>query len=335
MDKTTFQAMVVSEEEEGRFRRSIETRSIEDLPHGALLIRVHYSSLNYKDALSASGNKGVTRHYPHTPGIDAAGVVAASDSDDFKEGDEVIVIGYDLGMDTDGGFGQYIRIPADWAVHRPQNLSLRESMIYGTAGFTAAMSADSLLQHGVTVEDGEILVTGASGGVGSLAVSLLAQWDYRVVAATGKARWHDTLRDLGAAEIVSREAITKGSERPLLHGRWAGVVDVVGGEMLSAAIKATRPAGAVTVCGNAASHELQTTVYPFILRGVTLYGINSANASLAYRRQLWQRLAEAWKPDALESLATERTLSELDAEIERILAGEQTGRVLVNLEAPS
>lgn len=332
MEETTFRALVVREEDDGRFERDVQSRRVGDLPAGSLLLRVHYSSLNYKDALSASGHKGVTRHYPHTPGIDAAGVVVSSEDEAFAEGDEVIVIGHDLGMNTPGGFGQYIRIPAEWAVRRPENLTLRESMIYGTAGFTAAMCVDRLVQHGVDVDQGKMLVTGASGGVGSIAVALLAQLGFRVAAVTGKQEKHDYLHELGAAELLSREEASDESGRPMLGARWAGVVDAVGGEILTTALKRTQYGGAVAACGNAASPQLNTTVFPFILRSVTLYGIDSVNVQREERRRLWQRLATTWKLEKLSFLATERTLEELDPEIERILRGEQTGRILVNLQ---
>jgi putative YhdH/YhfP family quinone oxidoreductase len=330
MENTTFQALVVRETADQTYTQSIETRSVTDLPAGDLLIRVHYSSLNYKDALSASGNKGVTRSYPHTPGVDAAGVVVASSSPDFAEGDEVIVIGYDLGMNTAGGYGQYIRVPAGWTVKRPSGLSLRDSMILGTAGFTAAMSVDRLVAHGIKPEDGEILVTGATGGVGSVAVALLAKLGYTVVAVTGKADRHDFLRGLGANEIMGREEAVD-VKRPLLRPRWAGVVDSVGGDMLATAIKSTQYGQAVTCCGLVASTELHTSIFPFILRGVTLYGIDSVECDIRVRPPLWQKLAAEWKLDNLEALATACGLDELGTEIGKILAGQQVGRVLVVL----
>lgn len=326
-----FQAMVVEETAVKTYERTIKTRSTNDLPAGDLLVRVHYSSLNYKDGLSASGNRGVTRNYPHTPGIDAAGVVVESSHADFAPGDEVLAIGYDLGMNTAGAFGQYIRIPAGWAVKRPEGLSLRDSMIWGTAGFTAAMSVERLVNHGLTPDHGEILVTGATGGVGSVAVALLATLGYQVVAVTGKADKHDFLRELGAAEVVGREVVTDEGKRPLLKTRWAGVVDTVGGNILANALKTTQYGGAVTCCGLVSSLSLDTTVLPFILRGITLYGIDSVECSLAYRAHLWHKIATDYKLPNLEALATERTLPQIDQDIDLILKGQQTGRILVNL----
>jgi putative YhdH/YhfP family quinone oxidoreductase len=327
-----FKAMVVREGEEGQFSRSIESRELGDLPAGEVLVRVRYSSLNYKDALSATGHRGVTRSYPHTPGIDAAGTVEESASPSFQPGDEVIVTSYDLGMNTPGGFGQYIRVPEAWVVPLPGGLSLPESMIYGTAGLTAGLSVGKLEGHGLSPDGGEILVTGATGGVGSIAVGILARAGYRVVAATGKPAAEPFLRDLGAGEVIPREDVRDTSGRPLLRGRWAGVVDTVGGEYLATVLKATQYGGAVACCGLVASPELPTTVYPFILRGVTLLGIDSQECPMDVRRRTWQRLAREWKLEHLDSLATERSLEELDTEIELILQGQQMGRVIVNLD---
>jgi putative YhdH/YhfP family quinone oxidoreductase len=331
MDEKTFQALVVRVTADNTFTRAIETRNISELPPGDVLIRVHYSSLNYKDGLSASGNRGVTRNYPHTPGVDAAGVVAASDSAVFAVGDEVIVIGYDLGMNTAGGFGEYIRVPVEWVVKRPSHLTLRESMILGTAGFTAAMCVERLVEHGLTPDKGEILVTGATGGVGSVAVALLAKLGYSVVAVTGKADKHDFLRELGASEVVGREVVQDDGKRPLLRIRWAGVVDSVGGDILANTLKTTQHGGAVACCGLVASPDLTTTVFPFILRGITLYGIDSVQADISIRPPLWAKLANEWHLDNLETLANERTLDQLDTEIDRILQGKQIGRILVNV----
>lgn len=324
-----FRTYWVEEQPDGAFRRSIVERSVADLPPGDLLIRVAYSSLNYKDALSAAGNRGVTRKYPHTPGIDAAGVVAESVSPAFQPGAEVIVIGYDLGMNTAGGFGEYIRVPAGWAAKRPAGLSLRESMALGTAGFTAAQSVQALVAHGVQPGGGEVLVTGATGGVGSVAVALLAQLGYAVTAATGKTEEADYLRGLGASLVIPRQEVDDTSSRPLLRERWAGVVDTVGGNILATAIRATRLAGSVAACGNAASPNLALTVYPFILRGVNLLGIDSANVPIGERAALWNRLASEWKPAKLDVMAREVTLEGLDAEIDAILQGQQRGRVVV------
>lgn len=332
MFKRNFRALVVEETEPKQFTRSIQTRSIGDLPEGEVLIRVHYSSLNYKDGLSATGAPGVTRTYPHTPGIDAAGVVVECAYDLFAEGDEVVVIGYDLGMNTDGGFGEFIRVPADWVVKLPPTLSMREAMIYGTAGFTAVLCVDKLVNHGIKPEDGEILVTGATGGVGSVAVALLAKLGYSVVAATGKVESaHDFLTGLGASRLISREEATDEGKRPLLREQWAGVVDTVGGPMLETALKTLKRETAVAICGLVASVKLSTTVLPFILRGITLYGVDSVEIHLDHKQRIWHLIAGDWKLDGLDSLVNEVTLNELEPEILKIMQGGQIGRVLVNL----
>lgn len=325
-----FKAMVVSEQEDGTFVRQITERTIDDLPAGDVLIRVHYSSLNYKDALSATGNKGVSRSYPHTPGIDAAGVVEASNAPNIKPGDEVIVTGYDLGMNTSGGFAEYIRVPANWAVPLPPQLTLKDSMIYGTAGFTAGLSVNALLD-GVAPEDGDILVTGASGGVGSMSIAMLSKLGYAVEAATGKLQEKDFLTALGAKELISRNELLEGAGKPILKARWAGVIDTVGGDLLANAIKSTQPGGIVTACGNAASADLPLSVFPFILRGVRLQGIDSQHCPMPLRVRIWKNLADAWKPEGLDTLYTETGLEALDEKIDQMLQGKLKGRTLVRL----
>ena len=331
MNSQSFKAMVVSRTEDGKFTREITTRELKSLPDGEVLLNVKYSSLNYKDALSAIGNRGVTRNYPHTPGVDAAGVVEESNSGDFEPGDEVIVHGYDLGMDTSGGFGQYVRVPADWVVNLPDGLELKESMMYGTAGFTAAQSVLRIVEGGVGPGDGKILVTGATGGVGSMAVAILGKAGYSVTASTGKPEQKQFLAELGAEEVIGREDLTDPSGRLLLKGQWAGVVDTVGGEILATAIKSTRQRGVVTTCGNVASHELNISVYPFILRGITLAGIDSASCPMKRRRLVWEKMSGEWKLDILERTCRTVSLEDLDPEIDVILKGGQVGRVVVDL----
>ena len=327
----SFKAMVVTETADKKFLREVTQKSLTGLPAGELLIEVQYSSLNYKDALSASGNKGVTRNYPHTPGIDAAGVVAESANAQFAAGDQVIVTGFDLGMNTSGGFGRYIRVPASWAVKLPERLTLKESMAYGTAGLTAALAVLRMQQHGLGKEQGAVLVTGATGGVGSVSVGILAKLGFHVVAATGKTSEKDFLNSLGAKEIVARDEVDDTSGRALLKERWAGVIDAVGGNILATAIKSTKRRGPVACCGNVASPDLSLTVYPFILRGVALLGIDSAECPMDIRTLLWKKLSQEWKPDFFHGLFSECTLEELSDKIDLILAGKIRGRVVVNL----
>ena len=331
MAAKTFKAMLVEEVEGGRFIRKITQRSLDDLPEGEVLVKVHYSSLNYKDGLSATGHRGVTKNYPHTPGVDAAGVVEESLSDAFHPGEKVIVTSYDLGMNTPGGFGQYIRVPAAWVVPLPDDLSLKESMAYGTAGLTAGFCMLKLQEHDITPDLGEILVTGATGGVGSFAVAMLALVGYQVVAVTGKTDEKQFLIDLGAKEVISRSAATDSTGKPLLKGRWAGVVDSVGGEILSTAIRSTKLHGAVTCCGNVASPDLPINVYPFILRGISLIGIDSQSCPMTFRQRTWEKIAHEWKLPDLDRQTSLCSLEQLDGEIDRILAGEQKGRVIVDL----
>jgi len=331
MDDQTFKAMVVEEASNKIFNRTIQEKTIGELPEGDVLVRVLYSSLNYKDALSAVGNRGVTRRYPHTPGIDAAGIVEDSRSDAFAKGDSVLVTSYDLGMNTSGGFGQYIRVPAGWVVKLPDNLSLKESMIYGTAGFTAGLSVYEISEN-LDSNAGEVLVTGATGGVGSIAVALLSKLGYSVVAASGKSEAQSFLTDLGAQRIVSRQEVLDDSSRPLLKTVWAGVVDTVGGDILATAIKSTHAGGTVTCCGNVASPNLPLTVFPFILRGVRLIGIDSQNCPMAHRAEVWQKLSAEWKFDQLQTLSQEVGLADLNPYIDKILKGGITGRTVVNLD---
>ncbi len=324
-----FKALVVSEQD-GRYVSQVVTRRVDDLPEGEVLIRVKYSSLNFKDALSASGNKGVTRQYPHTPGIDAAGVVESSSVPELNPGDEVIVTGYDLGMNTAGGYGQYIRVPAGWVLKRPDGLTLRESMLLGTAGLTAALCIDKLEQGGMITGQGPILVTGATGGVGSIAVAMLAGLGYEVAAATGKASQTEFLKQLGATTIVERSELEAGKDKPLLKERWAGAVDTVGGDILFNVVKSLRYGASVACCGLTAGTGFQGSVLPFILRNVNLMGIDSVEQPLVVKASMWDRLSVQWKTD-LSSIEHEVSLDALPQQIETILGGKMVGRVIVNL----
>lgn len=329
MTSTPFRALVIRETANG-FTRTIENRLVTDLPKGDILVKVHYTSLNYKDALSAIGNRGVTRRYPHTPGIDAVGVVVESTYSDIKQGDEVMVSCYDLGMNTDGGFGQYIRVPSEWVVPLPTELSMPDAMAFGTAGFTAALSVYKLMNQGVRPEQGPVLVTGASGGVGSIAVSILAKEGFEVVAASGKDA-SDYLLSIGATKVISREAVNNGVGKAMLRPKWAGVVDTVGGNILAYGLKTTKACGAVTSCGNVASGDLPITVYPFILRGITLLGIDAAECPIGLRKQVWDIIASQWKLEHLATLTTEISLAEIDEHIDLMLAGKTQGRIIVSM----
>ena len=331
MKNIQYKALVV-EEINGKFIQSIKTCETNKLPAGEVLIRVHYSSVNYKDALSATGNKGITKSYPHTPGIDAVGEVVNSINNQFKIGDEVIVTGYDLGMNTSGGFGQYISVPAQWVVKLPECLSMKESMIIGTAGFTAGISVLRLIDL-VKPTDGKIIVTGATGGVGSVAISLLSKLGYQIVAVSGKEPEHAFLKSLGANEIISRSDFENVDKRPLLSSKFAGGIDTVGGPILENILKSLQPLGAVTTCGSVSSTQLNMTVFPFILRGITLIGISAQNYPDVLRQILWTKLANEFKPDNLLNLYTEITINELIETLSLILDGKLKGRTIINMQA--
>jgi len=329
MKNIPFNSYWVTEESDGSFKSQIIQRSTDDLPQNGVLIKVAYSSLNYKDALSASGNKGVSRHYPHTPGIDAAGIVVESNSDKFKSDDKVIVTGYDLGMNTMGGFGEYINVPAEWVVPLPEGLSLKESMILGTAGFTAALSIHHLLRCGQKPEDGMLLVTGATGGVGSISVAIASKLGFNVTASSGKTNQQDYLRNLGAQTIIGRAEVDDQSGRMLLRPLWAAAIDTVGGNTLATILKSLKPHGNVASCGNVSSPLLNTSVFPFILNGANLLGVNSATTPMPVRLKLWQKLANDWKPDFQRINTDIVGLNEIHLSIEKILKGEITGRVVL------
>ncbi|RMG37401.1 MAG: acryloyl-CoA reductase, partial [Methanobacteriota archaeon] len=317
-----FQALVVEEQPDGTFSRSIRERDTDSLPPGDVLIRVEYSSLNYKDALSASGHKGVTRNYPHTPGIDAAGYVEESTDRRFREGDPVLVTGYDLGQNTSGGFGQYIRVPADWVIPISGKLTPETAMFYGTAGFTAALGVHKVITHGIRPENGRFLVTGASGGVGSLGVALFAHLGYDVIASTGKENAHEMLKNLGAAEIWSREQVQADEQKHLLPGRWSAALDTVGGNTLSTVIRGTKLHGVVTCCGNVSDVFFKASIFPFILRGIELVGIDSANQDRPIREILWTHLGSDWFVEKIKDIVTIVSLEALEEKIQQILNGQ-------------
>jgi len=323
-----FKAFVTEETEKG-FTSSIQERSLNDLPAGDVLIKVLFSSLNYKDALSASGNKGVSRNYPHSPGIDAAGIVEESNFDHFSNGDEVIVTGYDLGMNTSGGFSQYIRVPKEWIIKKPDNFSLEESMAFGTAGLTAGLCVRKILLSGIKPEDGDIFVTGATGGVGTVAVMLLSKLGFDVIAITGKENQTDLLLSLGAKEVINRSEFEGEMKSPLSKPRWAGGVDAVGSDILSNLITATHQRAAIACCGMVGGINLNTSIFPFILRGLSLLGVDSAETLIEVKKEIWHNFATDWKLEKINDQIKDIGLDELDLEIEKILKGEQVGRIRI------
>jgi putative YhdH/YhfP family quinone oxidoreductase len=328
-----FKALWITETDKGSFERRVVERNIDDLPPGEVVIHVHYSSLNYKDALSATGNKGITRQFPHTPGIDAAGVVEISRNELFAVGDEVIVTGYDLGMNTCGGFGQYIRVPASWVVKKPASLTLKECMIIGTAGFTAGCAVYKMELMRLLPDAGPIVVTGSTGGVGSLAVSILSKAGYEVIAVTGKSNAWEYLQHLGASRMEDRSFVNDTSKKALLKPTWAGAVDTVGGNILATLLKGCKPEGCVVSTGLVDSPKLDTTVYPFILNGINLLGIGSAETPMPVRLAIWEKLSHDWNlKDKLPAIGKEVTLEELNnTYIDAILNGKIMGRIVVNL----
>lgn len=323
----SFRAYRIFEENGKSVGRFVEL-TLEDLDSGEVVIQSHYSSVNYKDALAATGAGKVVRRFPCIGGVDAAGVVASSQDPRFKAGDEVLVTGYELGVAHDGGYAEYVRVPADWVVPLPQGLSLFDAMALGTAGFTAALSIHRLEQNDLCPENGKVIVTGATGGVGSLAVQMLAQLGYHVVALTGKDSEHDYLKSLGAAEILSRKDLAMGT-RPLEKARWVGALDAVGGETLAWLTRTMQQNGVIASFGNAGGIELHTTVLPFILRGVRLIGIDSSATVMPLRRQIWQRLATNWHPKSLAQVAHIVPFSGLPQVFPLMLHGKLRGRSVV------
>ena len=318
------------EENDGVFSASISRLELEKPADGFVQIKVSHSSLNYKDALSASGNKGVTRNYPFVPGIDAAGTITDANSSQFSEGDEVIVTGYDMGMNTPGGFGEFINVPATWVVKKPNNLTHLESMSIGTAGLTAAASVFKIHESAME-SDLPVLVSGATGGVGSIGVMLMSKLGKEVSALTGKSSSVDFLKSIGATNIILRdeylEAPAKAMERPL----FSSAIDTVGGKILSKMLAQISPHGVVACCGNVAGIEVNTTVFPFILRGISLCGIDSAESPLDFKTSIWEKFANEWKLD-LSTSTKIIAKQNLQQEIDLILRGGQEGRVVISHE---
>ena len=326
-----FKAFVVREKMNDVFSRKIETKKFEELPNNEVTIKVKYSSLNYKDALSSLGNKGVTKLYPHTPGIDASGIVISSSNKKFHEGDQVIVTGYDLGMNTPGGFSEYIRVPSDWVIKLPETISLKYAMAIGTAGLTAALCID-LLSKNSRIEERHAVVTGSTGGVGTIAIQLLSKLGAEITAVTGKNESSEYLNSLGANTIISREDLFDKFRQPLSKGIYDLAVDVVGGEVLSGLLTCLKRDGVIACCGNVGGINFTTNVFPFILRGNKLLGADSAERSLKQKELLWKKLSTDWLIDDIDKFSRTVYLNNLEEEINAIYKGKQSGRVVVSID---
>ena len=315
------------EEKDGSFSSSISQLELQKPAEGFVQIKVSYSSLNYKDALSASGNKGVTRNYPFVPGIDAAGIITDGNSSQFEDGDEVIVTGYDMGMNTPGGFGEYINVPANWVVKKPINLTAIEAMSIGTAGLTAAASVLKI-QKSSGESDLPVLVSGATGGVGSIGVMLMSKLGFEVSALTGKSSSINFLQSIGANNIILRDEYLEAPSKPMEKPLFSSAIDTVGGNILSRMLPQISPHGVVACCGNVAGIEVNTTVFPFILRGIMLAGIDSAESPIEFKTKIWNKFANEWRLD-LSSVIKVVTKENLQQEIDLILKGSQQGRVVL------
>ena len=329
----TFRCVLVEKNAAGDVTRAIVEQPTSALPTGDVTIRVDYSSLNFKDALAATGHPGVARQLPHVPGIDAAGVVETSESEQVKPGDAVLVTGYGMGEQRWGGWSELVRVPADWVIPLPDGLSPQEAMSYGTAGLCAAQAVLAILERKIDAARGPVIVTGATGGVGSIAVGLLAKCGYHVVAVTGKSAAVEWLRQLGAEEVITREEVVDSSDKPLLKSRWSAAVDCVGGPILNTLIRSTMHRAVVAACGLVAGTDLSVSVYPFLLRGVNLVGIDSAQCPRPERLDIWQRLAGPWKLDQLANLTATVGWGQLDGQVQAILKGQVRGRIVVKTSA--
>ncbi|MGB0166919.1 MAG: YhdH/YhfP family quinone oxidoreductase [Luteibaculum sp.] len=316
------------QEKNGKMLRSVESLPAVFLPDNDLLIKVSYSALNYKDALSASGHRGITKKFPHIPGIDAVGEIVKAKGK-WRVGQKVIVTSYDLGMNTSGGFGEYISVPQDWPVLLPEGMSEKEAMIYGTSGFTAALALFQMEKMGQSPEYGRVLVTGATGAVGTAAIALLRKAGYAPVASTGKSQATGDLVQLGAVEIISREAVNDDSNKPFLSPKWGGAIDTVGGNTLATILKEAKANANIAVCGLVSSADFSTTVYPFIIKGNNLLGVETATCPREVREEIWKRLASTWAFELPNKMIREVSLDGLNAEIEKMLEGKSYGKVIL------
>jgi acrylyl-CoA reductase (NADPH) len=327
-----FRAVILEKTEEN-IRASVKQLPAKSLLDGDVLVSVAYSSLNYKDALAVTNRGKIVRRFPMVPGIDFAGTVVESKSSHFQTRDKVVLTGWGVGEEHWGGLAQLARVKSDWLLPLPEGLTLKRAMAIGTAGLTAMFCVMALEEHGVRPDTGDVLVTGATGGVGCIAVILLAGLGYRVVASTGKSDAHEFLKSLGAQEIVGRDMFARHGDKPLESGRWAGAVDTVGGETLSAILRQMNRNGCVTAVGLAGGAELHTTVYPFILRGVSLIGVSSVYMPMERRRAAWTRLARELPMDMLDSITQMASLDDVPAFSEQMIAGKIRGRVVIDVNA--
>ncbi len=330
---TEFQAFRVHQQDD-QVKGRLENVSLDDLSDGEVVIKSAYSSVNYKDALAATGKGKIIRDFPRIAGIDVAGQVVSSTDPRYKEGDDVLVTGYELGTGHDGGYAEFVRVPAEWVVPIPASLSAYEVMAIGTAGFTAALCIKRLEENGLKPDNGPFIVTGATGGVGSFAIDMLSNLGYEVVAVTGKKESHDELKALGASKILDRHDI-KLDGPPLEKGEWGGAIDNVGGDLLAWLTRTMRPWSCIASVGLAGGTHLNTTVMPFILRGVSIIGITSSGTPTVWRQPLWERLATDLKPTHLDRIVSQVvTLSELPGVFDAMLSGKTTGRTLVEINKP-
>jgi acrylyl-CoA reductase (NADPH) len=325
-----YKALVVRRDKSSNiFERKIEELDIDNLPNNDILIKVRYSSINYKDILSSYGNPGVTRKFPHTPGIDAAGVIVKSCVENFKVGEEVIIIGQLLGMTTPGGFGEYISVPMNWVTRKPSNLTLKECMIIGTAGFTAALAVNELIKQNIKSNSGPIVISGSTGGVSSILIAILNKIGYEVHAFTNKVEHEKFLLAIGAKDVKKTELLNDKSGMPQLKEQWAAGIDTIGGNILTTMLKSIKKFGLVMTIGNIESQNLNVSLMPFILRGIKLIGINSQELDEESKNILWQKISTIWKPNCLDLISRTITINELNSEIENSKNGLNFGRIVL------
>ncbi len=326
----TFKAFVIDKDESGKVTPTFKQLSPTDLPKGDVLIKVHYSGINYKDALATQDHNAVVKSYPMIPGIDLAGTIVESEAPGFEKGEQVIVTSYDLGVSHYGGFSEYARVKSEWIVKLPDTLTLEESMIYGTAGYTAGLAIERLEKVGMNIEDGPVLVRGASGGVGTLAVLMLNELGYKVIASTGKQDVSNQLVELGAKEVIDRLPVEDDHKKPLASSTWQACVDPVGGEGINYVTKRLNHSGSIAVIGMTAGNTYTNSVFPHILRGVNILGIDSVFTAMKLRQRVWRRLAKDLKPENLHEIKQVITFDELPEQLNKVIKHENKGRIVID-----